>query len=466
MADSQLVPPSDLDAEAAVISAVLLDTPAFDKVAGILTPEKFYSEAHRRIFEACEDLSANGKPLDVVQVAGWLRDRGRLAQVGGMAYLTEVLNAAPAVTNVEAYALRVAQKHQLRKLISVCNSVSAAAYAGVVDVGAFIDASEQAIYDVSRGATDRPRLEPLKAVVDGEFQKWLTHYNRIKSGEIGPDSVDGIPTGFEVIDDALCGLHDGEVTIIAARPGMGKSALAAQIAQWVGTLPSHGAAFFSLEMPKEQLADRAICVGAGVELRKARTGAFDPRDWGKLTEAASALSLLDRLLVNDTPSLTLSAIRAMTREAAADMARIPHPPNEEGVRLRLVVVDYLQLVEGEDAATRELAVASVSRGLKRLAKEMRVAVVALAQLNRSVESRTDKRPGLADLRESGAIEQDADNVLFIYRDDYYDKESKEKGIAEIIIGKQRNGPQGTVKLAWDGEYTRFRNLPPVDYGHE
>lgn len=458
------IPPHDLEAEAAVLSAVMIDQASLDRAVSMLKPEQFYSEAHRRMFEAAVDLSSRGQPVDVVQVATWLRDHERLDQVGGISYLTEVINAAPAIANIEAYARTVAQKWQLRQLLVACQRIVAEGYIPVPDAPAFIDKAEQAIYDVARSNTIRPRLTTVLDAIRSEFAKWADYNNRILSGELQPGMVTGVPTGLHRLDDATTGLQDGDLTILAARPGIGKTSCAVEIARRVGDLVKpgdsgpdafrpFGAALFSLEMPKAQIAQRVICSDAEVELRKARMGMFDRTDWSKLTSAVQRLRTTDQFFIDDTAALSLFQIRAMVRDVDAELRR-------KNRRLRLVVVDYLQLATGSASAdTREQEVASISRGLKALAKEMMLPVLALSSINRAVESRADKRPMMSDLRESGSIESDADNIIFIYRDDYYDDQSKEPGIAELIIAKQRNGPTGTVKVGFDARRTRFYNLP-------
>jgi replicative DNA helicase len=442
----------------------MIDTAAADKALGILVPEKFYSESHRRIFEAIAALHVTGQPVDVVQVATWLRDRERLPQIGGMAYLTEVLNTAPAVANVEAYAETVSKKYQLRQMIVACQRITAQGYAGVGDATDFIDGAEQAVFEVARASSTRPRLRPLIDTVRARFKVWGDHYKRLSDGTVRAGEVIGLSTGLDAFDMAIGGLQDGDVTVVAARPGMGKSILGVDVAIHVagytdadGRRP-HVAGMFSLEMPKEQIGDRAICSRAGVNLNNLRTGTFTPADWGKMTAATSAYARLDQFYLDDTPALTLMQIRSMARELAADLAREPETTRR---RLRVLVVDYLQLVEASTGTdSREQAVSSVSRGLKQLAKDLHIPVIALAQLNRGVEARQDKRPGLADLRESGAIEQDADNVVFIYRDEYYNADTADKGVAELIIAKQRNGSCGTVRVGFDGALSRFYNLSP------
>jgi replicative DNA helicase len=469
------VPPHDLDAEAAVLSAVMLDPLAFDKVNEFLRPEHFYSEAHRRIHEACVELSAEGKPVDVVQVATWLRDRERLAQVGGMAYMTEVLNAAPAVANVVAYAQTIHEKFRVRQLILACQRVTAQGYSGYGEAQQFIDSAEQAIYDIAR-TRESTSVYPLREVMQETFRRMM------KATERGARII-GIPTGFDRYDRMTSGLHDGELTIVAARPGMGKTSLVLNMAINVASPqelesandpnerwqePGYAVVFFSLEMPREQIVNRMLCSEARVDVSRVRTGMLAPSDWSKLTQAASHLNNLN-IWVDDSAALSILELRSKVRRLQAEFDRVDPATGEKKQRVGLVVVDYLQLMSGrQNVNSREQEISEISRGLKRLAKELMLPVIALSQLNRAVETRGEKskRPQLSDLRESGAIEQDADNICFIYRDDYYNKESTERSIAELIVAKQRNGPTNTVKVRFDAQYTRFEDLPDGQYADD
>jgi replicative DNA helicase len=465
------VPPHDLDAEAAVLSAVMIDSLSLDKVLEFLKPEHFYSEAHRRIFEACVELKREGRPVDVVQVGTWLKDRERIAQVGGMGYLTEVLNAAPAIANVAAYGYTIREKARVRQLIAVCQRVAAEGYIDYGEAQSFIDGAEQAVYEIAR-TPESSSVEHLLAVMKRAFKQ-------IQEAASRGDRITGMATGFTRYDDLTAGLHDGDLTIVAARPGMGKTSfvlnVAVNVAQPRGREltsdpntrwedPGHGVIVFSLEMPREQLANRMICSEARVDVGKVRRGAIGP-DWSKLTRSAAFLGTLP-IWIDDSPALSILELRAKVRRLQAEYDT-PGKDGRPGKRIGVVVVDYLQLMKGrENAASREQEISEISRGLKGLAKELKLSVIALSQLNRAVETRSEKskRPQLSDLRESGAIEQDADNICFIYRDDYYNKEaSTEPNVAELIIAKQRNGPTGTVKVRFDREYTRFDNLAAGEY---
>ena len=466
------VPPHDLDAEAAVLSAVMLDPSALDKILEFLKPDHFYSEAHRRIFEACVELRSVGQPVDVVQVGTWLKNRDRIAQIGGMAYLSEILNAAPAVSNVAAYGRTISEKFRVRQLIATCQRVAAEGYLDYGEAQAFIDGAEQSIYQLAR-TPESSSVERLLDVMKKSFKALTEAMQR-------GDRITGTPTGFDRYDRLTAGLHPGDLSIVAARPGMGKTSFVLNVATNVASPKGRestadpnkrwdeqgvGVAVFSLEMPREQIANRMVCSEGKVDVGKLRQGFLSPQDWSRLTQAASYLGSLP-IWIDDTPSLSILELRAKVRRLQAEYDRT----DDTGKKIRrigLVVVDYLQLMRGRDGAqSREQEISEISRGLKGLAKELHLPVIALSQLNRAVETRSEKskRPQISDLRESGAIEQDADNIVFIYRDEYYNKEATaEPNVAELIIAKQRNGPTGTAKVRFDREFTRFDNLAEGEY---
>jgi len=467
------VPPHDLDAEAAVLSAVMLDEMAADKVLDILKPEHFYSEAHRRIYEAAVDLKTQSRPVDVVQIGTWLKNHERISQVGGMSYLTEILNAAPAIANVRAYAETIFEKWRVRQVIATCQRVASEGYVDYGEAKDFALGAAGALQDIANEGTVAS-MARLRDVMHASFKSLNERVAR------GVDV--GNPTGFTRYDRMTGGLHDGDLTIIAARPGMGKTSLVLNMAantalprpresggeKWEES--GSGVVIFSLEMPKDQLANRMICSEGKVDVSKVRTGMLSPADWGKLTAAGQFLGALD-IWIDDSPAITMVELRAKVRRLQSEFDRPEIVDDKTGEvtqkqqRLGVAVVDYLQLMKGcEGVRSREQEISEISRGLKALAKECKLAVIALSQLNRAVETRGDKkkRPQLSDLRESGAIEQDADNICFIYRDDYYNEDSEEKNIAELIVAKQRNGATGTTKVRWDREYTRFDNLADGD----
>ena len=470
------VPPHDLDAEAAVLSAILLSRDALDRVLETLKPEHFYSDANGRIYEAAQELATVGTPIDIISVASWLRDRERLAQIGGAAYLAQLADATPAVSHVAAHAAVVYEKWRVRQLIATCQRVAAEGYGDVGVVQEFIDGAEHSIYELARtpqGTTTQPLAQVLKAA-----------FEQITAAAERGDRITGISTGYEKLDAKTAGLHNGDLTIVAARPGMGKTSFVLNLAVNVASPravrapgpgeaghgverhePGFGVAVFSLEMPREQLATRMVCSEGRVDLGRLRQGFLQPDDWRRLTEAASYLSSLP-IWIDDTPALGLLELRAKVRRIQAEYDRSASANSQER-RVGLVVVDYLQLMKGRDGVnSREQEISEISRGMKQMAKELKVPVIALSQLNRAVETRTtkDKRPQLLDLRESGAIEQDADTIIFIYRDDYYNPETTNaKGIAELLISKQRNGPTGKVLVRFAASCTRFDNLAAGDY---
>jgi len=470
------VPPHDLDAEAAVLSAILLSREALDRVLEILKPEHFYSDANGRIYEAAQALALAGTPIDIVSVASFLRDRERLQQIGGPTYLGQLADATPAVAHVGAHAQAVYEKWRLRAVIATCQRVAAEGYGDVGGVQEFIDGCEQDIYELARTAGSTS-VQPLNVVLRAAFQQITAAAER-------GDRITGISTGYEKLDAKTAGLHNGDLMIIAARPGMGKTSFVLNLGVNVASPrtitapgpgdhdhgverqePGFGVCVFSLEMPREQLAVRLVCSEGRVDVGKVRQGFLQPDDWRRLTEAASYLSSLP-IWIDDTSALGILELRAKVRRIQAEYNREATPTSAER-RVGLVIVDYLQLMKGRDGVnSREQEISEISRGLKQLAKELSVPVIALSQLNRSVETRTtkDKRPQLSDLRESGAIEQDADTIIFIYRDEYYNPESTNaKGIAELLISKQRNGPTGKVLTRFTASCTRFDNLAAGDY---
>jgi replicative DNA helicase len=442
------VPQHDLDAEAAVLSAIMLDRVALDTTIPILRPEQFYSNANRRIYEAAVALAESGSPVDLVTVVGRLRETGRIAEIGGSQYVSSLIDNVPAVAHIETYAKKVRDRYQLRRFGNECAKYASASYDHKGGAKELIDEGAQVIFELTLDSVDRGFV-----AVGPEVR---AEYTRLAEAAARGERLTGVPTGFERIDAKLGGLHDGDLTIVAARPGIGKTAWVLNVAANVAareTEPRQGIAFFSLEMPKEQLSMRLMCTEARVDLGKARQGFLQERDWIELTEAAKRIFFWP-IFIDDTPAISIVELRSKLRQLIAEKER-------EGIKISVVIVDYLQLMTGDTSGNREQEISSLSRGLKRVAKELRVPVVALSQLNRSTETRgKDKRPQLSDLRESGAIEQDADNVLFLYREDYYDTDCEERGVAEINVAKQRNGPTGSTKCRYESAYTRFDNLAP------
>jgi replicative DNA helicase len=444
-------------------------------VGDVLRAEHFYSDANRRIYDAIVDLQSKSRPVDVVSVATWLRDREQLQQIGGTPYLAQLTDAIPAVAHVGTHARVVREKWRVRQLIGTCQRFAAEGYGTVGDTQEFIDLAEQAIFDIAR-VPESTAVRPVQEAIHGAFEILVAASKR-------GGGITGVPTGFDRLDRKCAGLHKGDLYIVAGRPGMGKTSFVLNLAVNVASprrmptnnpndplgsgdveQPGWGVGFFSLEMPREQLASRLLAGEARVDVSSLRSGRIQPEEWNKLTDAAARVGRLP-LWLDDTPALNLLDLRGKIRRLKADITR-KTGDGPQAQDLGLVVIDYLQLMQGRrDAASREQEISELSRGLKQLAKEMAVPVIALSQLNRSVETRTtkDKRPQLSDLRESGAIEQDADTIIFIYRDEYYFPESPDRGVAEVIIAKQRNGPTGTVKVRFTPEYTRFDNLATEDY---
>jgi replicative DNA helicase len=442
------VPPNDLDAEAAVLSAVLL-TGGLDRVADRLKPEDFYADANARIYAAALELWREGRPVDLVTVAGALRDCDRLRAVGGPAYLTQLADATPAVAHLEAHADRVAEKARVRRMIAACQLLAAEGYGDIGPTQAWLDGAEHTVCEVSRLADSSSLVHAREAI--------KAMFTRVMAAAESGNKITGTPTGLTYLDAKLGGLQAGQLVVVAARPGMGKSSFALNVALNVAAA-GHGVAFFSLEMTRDELAMRAACSEAGIHVSRLREGEVRECEWPRLTEAARAVSSWP-LLWDDTASLSPLDLRARARRAASEFTR-------SGRALKLIVVDYVQLMNASalmrKSDNREREVSIISQSLKRLAKEQGVTVLALAQLNRLVEYRgaKDKRPRLADIRESGSLEQDADAVLFVHREGYYDRNTDDT-VAELIVAKQRNGPQCIVKAKWYGATCRFDNLDPT-----
>ncbi len=449
------VPPNDMDAEAAVLSAILLDPVSVDRVQPILRKEHFYANANALIYEAALELRMQGVPPDAVAVASYLRDRGRLGQVGGTPYIGQLADRTPSIANLEHHASIIWQKWRVRQAIAICQEGQAEGYSPIEDPREYLRKLEvglAALSDESEGQ----KLEPLGDVLERALRDATTE--RLVDSKTAPTK-----TGFREFDRMMVGLYPTDLTILAARPGLGKTAFATGLAAAVArpfvvdgalTASSAAVAFFSLEMGREQIAMRFGCHEAKVDLHRMRAGKLSREDWTHLTTAQSEIAHMP-IFVDDQTSLTLYDLRGKIRQLKRQLVTRP-----SFCQLKLVVVDYLQLMKGEVTrnSNREQEVASISRGLKAVAKDEHVAVLALSQLNRHVERQGNKRPGLADLRDSGAIEQDADNVIFLYRDDYYDKTTTNRGIAEVIAAKQRNGPTGSFEMKFVDAYARFYDL--------
>ena len=451
MADEQFrkVPPHSIEAEESVIGGILLDNTALDRAVELIIADDFYREAHRRIFRAILDLSERHEPVDLVTLSDALRSRNELQEVGGAAYLAELTERVPTAANVAYYARIVKDKAILRLLISTTTEIALKSYEASSDVDNFLDEAEHQIFQLSERKA-KPSFFRVRDIVVESMKAVEQLYER-------QELVTGVPTGFVDLDKKTAGLQPGDLIIVAGRPSMGKTAFALNMAQYAAMGGNTGVAVFSLEMSKEQLVLRMLCCEARVDQSKVRAGFAAQRDYPKLAIAAERLSEAP-IYIDDTPALSVLELRAKARRLK----------RERESNLGLVIVDYLQLMRGHNSDSREQEISSISRSLKALAKELSVPVIALSQLNRAVEARADKRPLMADLRESGAIEQDADVIMFLYRPWVYDPKNADEREAEVIIAKQRNGPTGTVPLAFFAEYTRFDNRAQdeVDYPAE
>ncbi len=442
------VPPQSLEAEESVLGGILLDNAAIDRAVEILTPEDFYRESHRRIFRGMLELSERGEPADIITLSEVLRSRGELGDIGGVTYLAELTERVPTAANILQYARIVKEKAILRGLIGAATDIATRGYEANQDVEELLDSAEQRIFAISEG-----RIRPAFYRMGEVIMETLKTVERLHAHK---QLVTGVPTGFDDLDRLTAGLQPAELIILAGRPGMGKTALALNIAQHAALSEGkHGIAVFSLEMAKEQLVLRMLCAQARVDSAKVRGGFLSDRDFERLAIAAQQLGDAS-IYIDDSPGLSVLELRAKARRLKRD----------QSINLSMVIVDYLQLMRGLGPTdSREQEISQISRSLKNLAKELHVPVVALSQLNRQVEQRAERRPLLADLRESGAIEQDADVVAFVFREEAYHPENEEvRGIAEVIVAKQRNGPVGSIKLSFRSEYTRFENYTADDEG--
>ncbi|MCH3949821.1 MAG: replicative DNA helicase [Acidaminococcus sp.] len=436
------IPPQNIEAEQSVLGAMLISRDAIDKVSEILTADDFYRNDDRILFSVIMDLHEHNKAVDIITVTEALRQQGKLDEVGGTSTITALSNAVPTAANVVYHAKIVEEKSLRRQLIKAGTEVVASGYEEEEDIGQTIDLAEQKILSVAN-KKHTGNATKIKDIVKEAM-------NRIEELYDSKDAFTGLPTGFADFDKMTSGLQPSDLIIVAARPSMGKSSLVLNIAEHVALKGHKSVAFFSLEMSKEQLVQRLLCSQAGIDASRLRIGQLKDEEWPKLVEAADRLSDA-KIMLDDTPGMTALEMRSRARRWK----------NENG--LDLIIVDYLQLMQGSSrrpSDNRQQEMSEISRSLKGLARELNVPVIALSQLSRSVESRTSKRPMLSDLRESGALEQDADIVAFIYREDYYNPDTENKNIAELIIAKHRNGPVGTVQLFFQKDITRFYDLTP------
>lgn len=437
------VPPQNIDAEQSVLGAILIENDALYKAIEIISIDDFYKEAHRKIYLAMVDLSEKNEAIDLVTITEYLKKKNDLDIVGGATYISQLSNAVPTAANIRYHAKIVHEKAILRNLIHTATEIVTRGYEDTRDVEELLDYAENAIFSIAEKKI-KPSFTAIREIIKDSFET----IERLSEKK---ERVTGSPSGFIDLDILTSGFQPSDLIIVAGRPSMGKTAFCLGIAQHVGIEKGKHVALYSLEMAKEQLVIRMLCSEARVDSQKLRSGFLSKSDWPRLTTAAGRLSEAP-IFIDDTPGTSVLEMKAKARRLKA----------EHG--LSLIIVDYLQLMSGRmdrrrgGGDTREQEISEISRSLKALAKELSVPVIALSQLNRAVEARQDKRPMLADLRESGAIEQDADVIIFIYRDEVYKQTEENKGRAEIIIGKQRNGPVGKVELAYIDKYTRFENL--------
>lgn len=436
---NERTPPHNIEAEQAVIGAVFLEPEAFSTASELLIPEDFYRAGHQRIFETMLRLSDRGEAIDVVTVTSALQDTKHLDEAGGVSYLTEVAGSVPTAANISYYSKIVEEKALLRRLIRTATDIVTDTFTREDEVEDVLNEAEKGILDVS-GRQNSGSFKSIKDVL-------IDVYDNIEQLHQNKEDVTGVATGFRDLDRITSGFQRNDLIIVAARPSVGKTAFALNVAQNVAVNTDENVAIFSLEMGAEQLVQRMLCAEGNIDSQRLRTGSLIDEDWGKLTMAMGSLSNAG-IFIDDTPGIRVSEIRSKCRRLK----------QEHG--LGMILIDYLQLIQGSvnSRENRQQEVSEISRSLKALARELNVPLVALSQLSRGVEQRQDKRPMMSDLRESGSIEQDADIVGFLYRDDYYDQESEQQNIIEIIISKQRNGPVGTVELAFVKEYNKFVDL--------
>ncbi len=443
-ADPHRLPPQNLEAEQCVLGSVLLQQGALVKVLEILTADNFYRDAHKQIFEAMVALFEKNEPQDIITVTNILKDRNLLDGIGGPAYLANLTDIVPVAANIVYYAKIIRNKSVLRRLIQTCTEIASRCFDEQDDIDSLVDDAEQTIFEISRSKSSQ-HFQSLATIIPETFKKVEKLAER-------KELITGVPTGYDDLDKITSGLQPSDLIILAGRPSMGKTALAMNIAQNAAIFNKVPVAVFSLEMSKEQLGMRMLCSVSRVDSQDIRSGYIKDSDWPKLARATGILSEAP-IYIDDSPALGVLEMRAKSRRLKSEH------------NIGLVVVDYLQLMRGRsNAERREQEISEISRSLKAMAKELDLPVVALSQLNRSLESRPNKRPQLSDLRESGAIEQDADLICFLYRDEIYNKseDNPRRGIAEVIVGKQRNGPTGTVDLTFIDKFTTFENYTHHD----
>lgn len=434
------VPPQNLDAEMSVLGGLMADAYAFNEITGLITEDDFYKNAHRRIYSAIQDLALKSQPIDIITVSNILTERKELEAIGGAAYLADVMNATPTAAHIGTYAKIVHERSLLRKLIGMSNEIVEKAYnESYADVESFLDEVEGQIFSLA----DKKQQSGLT----GAAELIKTSISKLTELANNKNDVTGIASGFNELDKMTSGFQPGELSIIAARPSMGKTAFSLNIVQHAALYQGKSVAYFSVEMAKEQLMMRMLASEARVSLSDLRVGSVGDTAWPRLIDKATKMAEA-KIFIDDTSGISPFEVRAKCRRLQAQHG------------LDLIMIDYLQLMDlKQKTESRERMISEISRTLKAIAKELRVPVIALAQLNRGVEGRTSRKPMLSDLRESGSIEQDADVIMMLYREEYYDRENPDvKGLAEVIVGKQRNGPVGDVRLKWEASIGRFGNL--------
>lgn len=434
-----MVPPNSMEAEVSVLGAMVQDSIAVQRAIEQLKPEDFYQPEHREIFQVMADLNRHQAPIDLTTLQAELSRKGTLEGVGGLRYLMKIVSDVPTAANVRSYIDIVREKSILRKLIAACGKISQESYSQQKEVSAILSDAEKEIFDIVMNRQEGEALKPMSEVI-------LTTLDEIQELARLRGEIAGVPTGFIDLDSLLTGLHPGELIVVGARPAMGKTSFAMNIAEHAALNKGRVTAVFTLEMPREQIAMRMLCSDARVDMQRVRRGTLRDDDWERIAQTLGPLSAAP-MYIDDTAAITPTQLRSRCRQLKMDKG------------LDLVVVDYLGLMRADGKTeNRQLEVSEISRQLKAIALELKIPIVACAQLSRANKDRVDKRPMLSDLRDSGSIEQDADVVMFLHREEYYNKDTEDKNIGEVIVSKQRSGPLGTVKLAWLSEYTTFANL--------
>ena len=429
--------PQSIEAEKSVLGSMMIDKNVIAQAVEILSAEDFYRGAHKYIFKSIVEMYQRDEPIDEITLLEHLKSTDRLEKSGGISYITEIGSSVLTTANVKSYIKIVEDKATLRKLIDSSTKIIESCYNNQDDVEKVIDVAEQKIFDLAEKKSSSD-FEPLSDILERGFEQIETLFNN--KGE-----VTGVGSGFKDLDDLTSGFQKGDMILIAARPSMGKTTFALNIAEHAALREGKSVVIFSLEMSKEQLAYKLLCSEANVDMLKLRTGNLEDKDWENIARASGPLSSA-KIYIDDTAGVSIMEMRSKCRRLKIEYG------------IDLILIDYLQLMSGSGEESRQQEVSEISRNIKAIAKEMQCPVIALSQLSRAPEQRADHRPMLSDLRESGSIEQDADLVMFLYRDEYYNKETEEKNVAECIIAKQRNGPVGNVKLAWIGQFSKFGNL--------